>query len=546
MDRMLWWLFAQAALLLTTGAAAPGAPESLRGETPCATDVSIPGKAIWLPEGNKFGDEMQPGNYIAVSCVWTGGHPGEKKKIKVTLAPSRKRGQCINSGDQMHEDFTLENSLNSEKWDLTGPDLVYPSFQTTEAETREPVEADTPVTIFVTSYDWRGVFSISGEADGCHPDSDGAPLDTDGDSLPDAFEGQAKYWNRDTGERLTYNPNLARSPGISGANDGVDDSDVDLPYGGGPPVHEVLGDGLTAYEEYGALLVQGVVHRTISAQDDRTGQTGGTDKKDLYLFDPTQGASTTEMFQPATNPFLSDFGLIWHRIKANEMTNDGTLKAGVINKNENANQRAVKLERKDGLTRKGIELLGDAQSFSIRDGLTVQINVRRIQDVADDYNLSSRLLLDFVVAHEIGHKLSLPHNEGNRKFKAVAPDPPNRADWFAGNTAKALEYWVPIFKGKSGGAQELEFPDPDALSIVVRKQGTKAQPKDMQVEAHGVGHDARIYLIQSKDPVPQATEVKIQAHEKNLMDPVPAPDEVGGIQADPLTPAQAKKVDVKS
>src|SRR5688572_9719319 len=220
MLRKIGWAFLGFLMLAISPAVRPAlqTAEGRTGSTgsSCTTHIDIPELPTWLPEGHIGGDEMQRGNTIEVIVWWEGGAPGERKKLRVSLFPSRIPGMCLNSGEATLEDFTVEADLNPD-WDL-GPDLSYSGPQSLEATTKSDYAAGEQVSVIVHAYDWRGFFSIEAKADECDPVSKDAPQDTDGDTLPDVYENMTFLWTA-SGERIPYNPGSPNSDpgaGVSG------------------------------------------------------------------------------------------------------------------------------------------------------------------------------------------------------------------------------------------------------------------------------------------------------------------------------------------
>ena len=142
----LWWVPAVSFALAFALAAFVGTPLSalrLRAQatgTTCVTIIKIKELDKFLPEGDREGNELVPGDNtntatpLKIKVSWEGGE-GEKK-ITVTLKPSRLKGQSTNSGTRTEFDYTIEQNKNDSDWKLLGSDIrAYKNIQTIEAET---------------------------------------------------------------------------------------------------------------------------------------------------------------------------------------------------------------------------------------------------------------------------------------------------------------------------------------------------------------------------------------------------------------------------
>lgn len=551
MLRRIGWVFLGFLMLALAPATRP-VIRSAEGQTgatgstphPCTTHIDIPERATWLPEGHSGGDEMQRGNSIEVVVWWEGGDPGQRKHLTVDLFPSHIPGMCLNSGSNVLDDFTIEGDVNPD-WEL-GPDLPYSGSQSLHAETKSDYAAGERVSVIVHCYDWRGFFTIQGVADECEPASSDAPQDTDGDTLPDAYEIQTFLWTT-SGFRIPYNPNSRFSDPASGVSDDLSDADLDVPPSGAsgawlPPIvarHLVRGDGLTAWEEYSAVRIGDQVKRTINWQDEGpNGAMGGPDVKEAWIHDE-EANGLFKLFVPG-NPYLTDFGVAFHHLEAKNITADGD-NAGFVKKHPRGPkaQRVIRLHRADNKDKDA--KLGDAGEFQV-GAVPVAINVRKIQDKAADYGVASRDLADWVVAHEIGHKFSLEHNKRSLD-KGAEPAVADRTNWWEGKKGSAY-FWIPVFKGKSG-VQELDLFEDFDPGQAFKRDGVLKKPDDQKLTLHTRDHEARIFSVTGVKGL-AAPKAKVESHEGNLMDPVPDPGELANLKAQQLTNAQRAKINVTS
>lgn len=543
--KMGWALLGFLLLALSPARTTPTASASTVGATgathPCTTHIDIPGLPSWLPEGHKGGDEMRRGNAIAVEVWWEGGASGEKKKITVDLFPSHLPGMCLNSGESAFEDAAIEFDVNPD-WDLSG-DLVYPSLQSLTATTKDELAAGERRVVIVHSYDWRGFFTIQATAQGCEPASKGAPLDSDSDTLPDAYELQTFLWTAG-GALIPYDPGSPMSDPSGGVSDDLSDADLDLPPSG--PLltarHQVRGDGLTAWEEYSAVRVGDEVRRTIHWQDQGpNGANGGPHAKEAWIHDEEQ-SDIFKLWVPG-NPFVKDFGVVFIQLQDKNITADGG-NAGFVKKHPRGGraQRVIRLQRADNKDREA--RLGFAQEFQVGPK-PVLINVFKIQRKAADYGLDPRDLADWVVAHEIGHKFSLEHN---KRTLARAPElaTPDRTTWWIDAKRGATgSYWIPVFKSK-GGLQELDLFEAFEPEAELKAQGVAGKAVDPGLDLHGRNHPAAVWSVTGAVALDPAATIKVESHEGNLMDPVPDPGEIPALKGSQLTNAQRGKVNVKS
>jgi len=527
----------------------------------CFTFATAVDLDSYLPEGDSAGDELKPAaasKDLTINCSWSGS--GGPRQIVAFLFSSNLQGMCTNSGDLTLPDFTVEASRNPE-WTIQGADISeYAGTQSSNtvdfsggfptAITTNPVPAGTVVPLKITSYDWGGTCVVRvvatpiGECVSALPVV--APQDGDGDKLPDKWEDESGgYYKADRTFVPKYDKGMKKSDGLQAESDDEDDSDLDARA---TPVHTAFGDGLNAFDEYRGLTIKGVTQRTTElANDGPGGGKGGTHVKDLCVFDGRVDKTTA--FFTSTNGFLQDYAVIWHLIEKKDMTDEGE-KAGFVDKNSDKKkltQRAIWLERRNGLVRNGTQLLGDSQDFSVNSGLKILLNHARMKVLAAASGASEGDIIDFVTAHEIGHKLTLQHNEGKRTRVAAMPATPNLTDWWEGQTAKHLDFWVPAFTIRGGQVQALDVleklekgtggPEPPEVQM---DRGIVQAPADVNVAVHTVNHTAAIYEVQTKTAIQQAETpptIKTQAHAKNVMDPIPHPDDLAAIKTAPLTTA---------
>jgi hypothetical protein len=499
----------------------------------CSMEIDIPELPVWLPEGDADGNELLPGNRLQGTCTWKGSGP--PRRISIRVSPSTEPGQSTNIGDADYEDYAFEELYNTAVWKLGDP-LAYPGTASLTMVTRQEIPAGQAVPFILSSYDWRGTCTVVAatlDDPACKNQKD-VPQDSDKDRLPDPYEALSALWTAGR-ELKAYNPGAANSGGKGGKADAESDDDLDHRS---PPMQEQFGDGLTAFEEYGAIRVNGKVKRTYDQDNDGPGgDAGGTHVKDAYLWDG--GAAGGNPLFHGDNLYLDDFKLIWHLMAAADMPTPG-----IVNKNGNGSQRAVKLisaDVKDPNTRE--PLLGLAGALKWNVNVHVRINTTYIRDLSRKLDLPLKELLDWTVAHEIGHRLGLEHNKGSRTLTAEAPAPLDLTRCWPGKAdaeTKRVFLAVPAYREDGGKAVPLETFERTEPELMLAGVGPPHARKGATVGVETPGdHPALILSFTFTTPPQEGFVVWLQAHRINLMDPVPDPKELQlRIKEQPLTDAQ--------
>jgi len=474
----------------------------------------------YLPRGDAGGLQYFRGNVIVFAASWRGSSQSPPKKIIAHLTGlTNFTGVNINSGDTTDPDYVFDAELNGD-WDLPNDiSVVYTGKNDIVMTTKNAVAQNTTVPIIVSSYDFGGTGTLQIETDdGISSQPITFPLDTDHDTLPDAWEDGKMYWTAN-GQHLAYNTGATVSPGITAASDGKSDQDRD---DRAAAVHTQLGDGFTAFEEYRGATVMGAAGRFEEHSTDGpanggySGDAGGPDVKDLFIFDGQydDNGAKKDIFRKG-NASLSDFKLIWHKIKQTEMRSKQGF-AGQVNFNDGFTAQKAVWVADDTLGGKDRNLLG-LSTTSVRDGIKVKLDVKDIKALADRVggNPTFEAILDWHVAHELGHKLSLVHPEGKRTWIAQAPDP-NAVNYFP--VARNIQFWMPV---TNVGAAKND------LEIILKfdKHGVKVVQRTAdgpQIQIHGAAHKSDVLQCDVNTSIgnPETRVVTLEGHIGYLLDPV--------------------------
>ncbi len=493
-------------------------PAQESGSGQCKTHIEIPEKPTWLPEGNPSGDELKKGNSFVAHVWWTGD--GDPRKLTVTIKPSGLKGQCLNKGEKSFPDYTIEAGFNP-LWDLADAVPDYAGDQAMTATTKQRYPKDTKVPIKITSYDWGGRVDITAQAQGCDPVPEDMPLDTDKDTLPDRWEENQWFWNdRNPQNQMLdkYDTSRKDSGGI-----GVDDADKDMDVGwtgeegpaGAARVHDELGDGFCTFDEYRGLFVKGKHYRFDELKTDIGAKAGvkGPALKNLFIHDPDDHIFASRFIQ------LHRFDV--HVINADEMRTLEPGKAGVVNPNSERTpqQHAVWIQEAALQGDENGRVFGFAQSFSINaEPKPIQMSKPNMKYDTDNMTPRGHNLKDFqayVVAHELGHKLSLEHPskpiaEGNDQSRAYT-----EANYWvtAGNAGVSFVHvWVVVQElvDRKAGRPQTTY-----LSIFRPFTAVSGLNGKDTTQIHGDNHDARVMDI-AFSPKPAAGT--LWQHKGELMD----------------------------
>jgi len=425
------------ALSLLSGPAqrlAARVPQSMTGNPSCDTQLEIVDKDVYLPRGDEGGDELKKGNAFNARIKWevTNGHwDGTKRKFIVRLeGHSPLKGSCNNKGEKYLPDYVYEAGDNP-LWKIEDGVPEYAGIQDRAMVTRDAYGPGEWVPIVVRSYDFGAWTKVVGSAEGCPEKQDRCPKDTDEETLPDLWELGKKFFD-DNGNVLEYS--IASKNTYAGEPDDTSDRDGGFnPFGTDrvPPwttpakVHDELGDGFSAFEEYRGVFVQGKHYRMNELLNDCGPQVSpsyrGTLLKNVFVHDPD------ELIQKNSR-VLPQHGVHFHRIKLDEMsvaTADGNPAAGYVDDNSlDRSQRAIFLKAQHPIP----AAYGYTPDFSINGDIRpVLIDKQNIEFDSKDIEYCVRIilsrlevrsrhvdyddLLNFTVAHEFGHKMSLKHNE---------------------------------------------------------------------------------------------------------------------------------------
>ncbi len=505
----------------------PAVSTQARQSADCFTDLVVVSPSLnqYLPRGSEAALQNMRGNTISFSVQWTGGnyYTDKHKIVAYLVGVTRKPGLNINTGDTLDPDFVFDEALNP-AWEFPGDEApTYDSLNRLTIVTKGEILAYTPVPIVVSSYDFGGTATIYAQAVECAPSQSYTfPVDFDTDGLPDAWETGKFFWTQDGG-RIAYNPGLTVTPGIMAAQDGASDQDKD---DRAAAVHTQLGDGLTAAEEYRGVTIQGVPgrleeHSTFGpANGGPSGDKGGPDVKDIFVYDGKytigKGPKKTsgDLFLGG-NSYLSDFKCIWHKILLNEMTSNKGL-AGDVNKNgEFTKQKAIWLAN-DSITFDGRDLLGFS-SNSVKDASTVKIDAADISALATAAGTPNfQTLLNWHVAHELGHKLSLIHPTTTRTF--ANPVPAADATSYFSVGVKDLRFWMP--RTEAGTAKhDLEFVMNYAGKKATVGQNGRIDTTDT-IAIHGAQHKCQVNQASTMVNIAAGNVLNLEGHIGRLLDPV--------------------------
>jgi hypothetical protein len=524
------------------------AVRSTTGSPTCETYLEILGKDSYLPRGDEKGDEKKMGNSFVARIKWepVGGHDdGTKRRFLIRLeGPPALKGCCDNKGKEALPDYTLEAGDNP-LWKIEDGVPDYAGVQDKAAVTREKYGPGEWVSIVVRSYDFGAWTRVVGSAEGCPEKKDRMPKDTDEETLPDLWE-QGKRFYDDAGNTLEYN--IGAKATYAGEDDAS--SDRDGGFNPVPPahlrplveaakVHDEPGDGYTAFEEYRGVFVQGKFYRMNELVNDGGPEVStsdrGTKMKNVFVHDPDD-------LIVDRNPVLPQLGVQFHRIKQDEMseeTADGELAAGYVDFDSVAkSQRAILI------VEKVIPEYGFSNGFTINQDLKpVLVNMDRIESDADDIRYAVRYmptlpppqlvrtaklnrddLRDFTVAHEIGHKLSLKHNESTLTF-GESPDRYDNTVYWNSPTPYSIKTWtlVELYERKSDAQRFEQIVYRNILEGLPGDAGGTAAGSDLRFdllfEAHDRQHLPATRLFNLLSPALGA--VPFLPHKGTLMDAKP-------------------------
>lgn len=443
---------ALAALAGPTARVAARVPQSMTGSPDCDTTLEIVDKDIYLPRGDESGDELKKGNAFNARIKWevrNGAWDGTKRKFLVRFeGPLPLKGSCNNKGEKSLPDYTFEAGDNP-VWKVEDGVPEYEGIQDRAMVTRDKYGPGEWVPIVVRSYDFGAWTKVVGSAEGCPEKEDRCPKDTDEDTLPDLWELGKRFFD-DNGNVLEYN--IASKKTYNGEPDDTSDRDGGFdpgspdkvpPWGTPAKVHDEPGDGFTAFEEYRGVFVQGKHYRMNELLNDCgpafSTSNRGTLIKDVFVHDPD------EMIQKNSR-VLPQHGVTYHRIKQDEMsvaTADGAPAAGFVDDNSvNQGQRAILLKSDSNISgygyTPGFSINGDSRPVLVAkdridfDSKDIEYCVRIILSRLEvrTRNLDKDDLLNFTVAHEFGHKMTLKHNESElTNVPAAVPTYNNTVYW---------------------------------------------------------------------------------------------------------------------
>jgi hypothetical protein len=516
----------------------PGARAALRlpqasSTGSCVTRIRIPEIDTWLPRGDAGGDERLKGNALLVQVRWdpVDGSDGSSRKFKVQLQnPVPLRGSCGNKGKDSFPDYTLEQADNDPIWKIDEGIVPYAGVQNTVAETRSAYPPGEWVGIYVRSYDFGAWTRIQAEAVGCPPVTERIPKDSDSDTLPDAWERGKSFFD-DAGNVVDFDIGSPTSHGeeLDAFNDRDGGFEIDPAPGAAQPllsrkVHAEPGDGFNAFAEYRGLFVQGVFHRLDELVNDGGEELPASDRgpklKDVFIFDPDALVSDA-------GRALRTHGISYHRILQEEM-GPAADAAGVVAFNDAEPLQHAVWIRSASLTEAG--RLGRSNGHSVNGTpAPIDIDSDDIRSDADDIRVIPgdithlyEELRDWVVAHEIGHKLSLRHPLLDLAL-GVLPDPPTydeRLVWTEQvGQEDVVASWSVVLRYKHRGRPG-EDPRYLLLSRIftqagtVRRAGIGTQESTTQI--HDRAHTCRSRFIVFRGPAPAGPI--LERHTGSLMD----------------------------
>ncbi|HEX7899516.1 MAG TPA: hypothetical protein VF950_17240 [Planctomycetota bacterium] len=409
--------------------------QAMTGGGGCDTFMEIPERDTWLPRGNEGGEETEKGNAILVRLKWepVGTWDGTTRKFTFRFeGPPALKGICDNKGKESYPDFTVEQGDNA-PWKIDDGIPQYPGDQNVAAVTRNSYPPGVWVDILVRSYDFGAWTKVVGAAEGCPEKKERIPKDTDEDTLPDVWELGKRFFD-DSGATLTYD--IASPSTFLEELDGASDRDGGfLVQRHGKPklflesgkLHDELGDGFSAFEEYRGVFVQGAFFRMDELENDGGGEVAagnrGTKLKNVFVYDP-------DVLISNGSAVLNELGVGFHRIRQDEMSTEiqgnGEPLAGFVDFNSvTKDQHAIWIRDRviPGTT------LGDSGSFTVNatpnliDVDVPEIQLEATTVVLEDSGITPSFeeLRDFTVAHEIAHKFSLKHPEDRLFLRRAGP-----------------------------------------------------------------------------------------------------------------------------
>ena len=474
-----------------------------------------------------YGDEFEPGNEIVLTVWWYDPSvpPNTQFSLMVTVTTTNIEGQCSNSGEYMLEDYAIEDVRNMgigglppmRDWGFSvSDDLDYDGLETLITESR-PLYSGEQLTLRITSYDWMGFCTITVTGDpgtAMHE----CPLDAEGDYIPDA---------RESAQQVQGKP---------------DDQDRDSRA---TPVHLQRGDGLPAGLEKRGIKRFGTVQMTENMPDTAGSNTyGGANIKDVFINYPGIELDPGPMFFPNPNPYIYDHGIVWHYIKTDETEPGGAgLARWMIDTGGPVRrvQRTILIRDRtpiiDPISK--VRRLGESNK-SVSSGVPVDLDTGYIQDQATAAEIEYTALLGWTVAHEIGHKLSLPHNESERTYEGDMPNPepaPSLTKYYTTGPDSNIAFWTRSL-GSGANTKTLELlsrlENAGNNKIITNTGAVTAAPGTLT--EHNVQHSYGRYAAVLNGAVQQANPLTliIETHLGNLMDPILRPAELDGVSEDPL------------